>query len=74
VLGSEDIPSAFIPDPRAPPPSTGQDGEGAVAVREITLWREGFSIHGGPLMGYDDPENEAILEAINSGWVLSASV
>jgi UBX domain-containing protein 1 len=42
-----------------------QDEE--VAIREITFWRDGFSIADGPLLKYDDPANQAILDAINSG-------
>ncbi|KAF8752803.1 SEP protein [Rhizoctonia solani] len=38
-----------------------------VAIREITFWRDGFSIADGPLLKYDDPANQAILSAINSG-------
>ena len=38
-----------------------------MAVREITFWRDGFSIADGPLLKYDDPANQAILDAINSG-------
>ncbi|KAH8086286.1 hypothetical protein HD553DRAFT_309282 [Filobasidium floriforme] len=38
-----------------------------VQIRNLTFWREGFSIEDGPLMTYDDPHNKEILEAIKSG-------
>ncbi|CUA67318.1 UBX domain-containing protein 1 [Aspergillus nidulans FGSC A4] [Rhizoctonia solani] len=65
TLGSEDIESTYIPDPNAPPPK--DEAEEEVAIREITFWRDGFSIADGPLLKYDDPANQAILTAINSG-------
>ncbi|KAF8594705.1 SEP-domain-containing protein [Ceratobasidium sp. AG-I] len=64
TLGSDEIESSFIPDPNAPPPDADEE---EVAVREITFWRDGFSIADGPLLKYDDPANQAILDAINSG-------
>lgn len=59
TLGSDDVESAYIPDPDAQdtPP----------AVRHLTFWRDGFSVEDGPLMRYDDPNNAQILEEINSG-------
>jgi UBX domain-containing protein 1 len=65
-LGSDDVESQHIPDPIAPTETRG-GGEQELAIREITFWRDGFTIHNGPLMRYDVPENAAILEAINSG-------
>ncbi|KAG8737588.1 hypothetical protein FRC10_008045 [Ceratobasidium sp. 414] len=65
TLGSDEVESTFIPDPNAPPPGEGDDEE--VAIREITFWRDGFSIADGPLLKYDNPANQAILDAINSG-------
>lgn len=38
-----------------------------VAVRDLTFWRDGFSVGDGPLMRYDDPASERTLEAINQG-------
>ncbi|CCO28767.1 UBX domain-containing protein 1 OS=Emericella nidulans (strain FGSC A4 / ATCC 38163 / CBS 112,46 / NRRL 194 / M139) GN=ubx1 PE=3 SV=1 [Rhizoctonia solani AG-1 IB] len=64
TLGSDEIESTYIPDPDAP--SRPQEDE-EVAIREITFWRDGFSIADGPLLKYDDPANQAILNAINSG-------
>ncbi|CAE6508094.1 unnamed protein product [Rhizoctonia solani] len=65
TLGSDETESTYIPDPNAPPPK--EEDEEEVAVREITFWRDGFSIADGPLLKYDDPANQAILTAINSG-------
>ncbi|CAE6464107.1 unnamed protein product [Rhizoctonia solani] len=65
TLGSDEVESTYIPDPNAPPPK--DEDEAKVAVREITFWRDGFSIADGPLLKYDDPANQAILTAINSG-------
>ncbi|CAE6430706.1 unnamed protein product [Rhizoctonia solani] len=65
TLGSDEVESTYIPDPNAPPPKDEEDEE--VAVREIIFWRDGFSIADGPLLKYDDPANQAILSAINSG-------
>lgn len=68
VLGSEDIPSRFIPDPSSVGPENAEE-EMETAVREITFWRTGFTIQDGPLMEYDDPTNREILQSINSGCV-----
>jgi UBX domain-containing protein 1 len=84
VLGSEDTESSFVPDPNAKPEEEdGQlsflrtDHTSAhihnspfleVAIRHITLWRNGFQIgHDGELRTYDDPQNSALLQAINDG-------
>ncbi|KAG8697581.1 hypothetical protein FRC09_007771, partial [Ceratobasidium sp. 395] len=65
TLGSDEVESTYIPDPNAPSP--GEEDDEEVAIREITFWRDGFSIADGPLLKYDDPANQAILDAINSG-------
>ncbi|CAE7133973.1 unnamed protein product [Rhizoctonia solani] len=65
TLGSDEAESTYIPDPNAPPPKPEDEEE--TAIREITFWRDGFSIADGPLLKYDDPANQAILTAINSG-------
>jgi len=41
--------------------------EEEVQIRNLTFWKEGFSIEDGPLMRYDDPHNKEILEAIKAG-------
>lgn len=63
VLGSEDEVSRKVPDPteldaHKPP---------AKVTRDLTFWKDGFTIGDGPLMRYDDPSNAANLQAINSG-------
>lgn len=62
TLGSDEVPSSFIPDPNSPP-----ETEQETAIRYLTFWKNGFSIEDGPLMEYDNPENQRILAAINSG-------
>lgn len=37
------------------------------AVRHLTFWADGFSIGDGPLMRYEDPGNQEMLEAIHAG-------
>jgi UBX domain-containing protein 1 len=64
TLGSEDIPSSLIPDPDATS-EPAEDEE--VAIRNITFWRDGFSVEDGPLLRYDDPENRNLLNEINTG-------
>ncbi|TPX42883.1 hypothetical protein SeMB42_g04548 [Synchytrium endobioticum] len=51
----------FIAAPSQPP----QDLE--PVERQLTFWRNGFSIDDGPLRDYNDPENEEFLRAINNG-------
>ncbi|KAJ2830491.1 protein phosphatase regulator [Coemansia erecta] len=41
--------------------------DGDVAVRELTFWRNGFSIGDGPLYNIEDPVNRQNLEAILQG-------
>ncbi|KIK93261.1 hypothetical protein PAXRUDRAFT_829151 [Paxillus rubicundulus Ve08.2h10] len=62
TLGSDEVDSNFIPDPDAP-----QDDEEDVVQRNITFWRNGFSIEGGEFYDYADPENERLLAEINTG-------
>jgi UBX domain-containing protein 1 len=62
LLGSDEIESTYVADENTPSAPSEE-----AAVREITFWREGFSIQDGPLMRYDDPANSEILNAINSG-------
>lgn len=66
TLGSDEVDSAFIPDPNAPPPS---DAEEPTVIRHLTFWRDGFSVEDGELMRYDDPANDQILADINEGYV-----
>ncbi|CAH6719410.1 UBX domain-containing protein 1 [[Candida] jaroonii] len=39
------------------------------ATREITFWRQGFTVADGPLLRYDDPQNESLLGELNQGRV-----
>lgn len=41
--------------------------EEEAAQRNITFWRNGFSIEGGAFYSYTDPENERLLAEINTG-------
>jgi UBX domain-containing protein 1 len=59
TLGSESQAGEVIPDPTSSAPRP--------VTRILTFWRDGFSIEDGPLMRYDDPANQEILKAIQSG-------
>lgn len=65
TLGSDEVPSRVIPDPTAPARGSGDDEE--VAIREITFWKDGFTIHDRPLLRYDVPESASILKSIETG-------
>lgn len=43
--------------------------EEEAAQRNITFWRNGFSIEGGEFYSYADPENGRLLAEINTGYV-----
>ncbi|CDH52982.1 nsfl1 cofactor p47 [Lichtheimia corymbifera JMRC:FSU:9682] len=62
-LGSEEDPSEVI--------ATDQPDESETELepvtRYLTFWRNGFSVDDGPLFRYDDPANQTMLAAINSG-------
>ncbi|KAI0791273.1 ubiquitin-related domain-containing protein [Abortiporus biennis] len=62
TLGSEEVESQFIPDPDAPEPE-----EEEPAIRQLTLWRDGFSVDDGELMRYGVESNDEILEQITAG-------
>lgn len=63
TLGSDEIPSSSIPDPNA----RTADEEEDTAIRNLTFWKDGFSIEDGPLMEYENEQNKLVLAAINSG-------
>jgi UBX domain-containing protein 1 len=78
TLGSDEVESTFVPDPNAQ--QGGHYGvsrakltliylevEAEAAQRNITFWRNGFSIEGGEFYAYANPENEQLLEEINTG-------
>ncbi|KAJ2784504.1 protein phosphatase regulator [Coemansia interrupta] len=44
-----------------------ENEEGDVAMRELTFWRNGFSIGDGPLYNIEDPSNRQNLDAILQG-------
>lgn len=48
-------------------PTDGDVSDEEPAVRHLTFWADGFSIGDGPLMRYDDPGNQEVLEAIHAG-------
>lgn len=64
TLGSDEVPSEYIGDPDA---ETTADTQEETAIRNITFWRDGFSVEDGPLLRYDVPENSRLLNEINSG-------
>ncbi|KAK6463108.1 hypothetical protein DFJ63DRAFT_285473 [Scheffersomyces coipomensis] len=41
----------------------------AKVTREITFWKQGFTVGDGPLLRYDDPENASVLSELNRGRV-----
>ncbi|GAA5973970.1 hypothetical protein JCM11641_001249 [Rhodosporidiobolus odoratus] len=74
TLGSDETPSAFIPDPSRPQGGNGDEDEEdeeeegeelPLAIRHLTFWQDGFSIEDGDLMRYE--ENQEMLAAIQSG-------
>ncbi|KAI5364920.1 Putative UBX domain, UBA-like superfamily, SEP domain, Ubiquitin-like domain superfamily [Septoria linicola] len=71
TLGGDDAPSRVVQDPAAaaaaaaagsargqPPPRV---------TRTLHLWADGVSIDDGPLLRFDDPANEHIMQEINQG-------
>ncbi|KAM3418112.1 hypothetical protein BST61_g6317 [Cercospora zeina] len=62
TLGGDDAPSRVIEDPNAarghPPPRV---------TRTLHLWADGVSIDDGPLLRFDNPANEHIMQEINQG-------
>ncbi|KAF9429549.1 hypothetical protein BGZ94_010319 [Podila epigama] len=60
---SSSAPAPRAPTTRTPSPST----EMETATRQLTFWRNGYSIEDGPLMSYTDPANREFLDAINQG-------
>ncbi|KAI7867524.1 hypothetical protein BDF14DRAFT_1742975 [Spinellus fusiger] len=61
TLGSDETPSQLMSQPVPV-----QETQEAI-TRYLTFWKNGFSVDDGPLFRYDDPANEAMLSAINSG-------
>ncbi|KAG2148891.1 hypothetical protein DEU56DRAFT_782703 [Suillus clintonianus] len=61
TLGSDEVESAYVPDPNA------EDDEGEIVVRHLYIWRDGFSLEDGPLMRLEEPGNEELLRTIQQG-------
>jgi UBX domain-containing protein 1 len=62
-LGAEGESSLSIADASAPNVAR----ESSVITRNMTFWRNGFTIDDGPLFDYNDPANKEVLAAINEG-------
>lgn len=60
-LGDGSEPSETVAGERVAP--------AAKVLREITFWRQGFTVGDGPLHRYDDPANESVLQELNHGRV-----
>jgi UBX domain-containing protein 1 len=83
TLGSDEIESTYVPDPSTPA-NPGQSSSviytttciltsmvslaQQTAMRDLTFWRDGFSVEGGELRRYDDPAQAQILSEINAGY------
>ncbi|KAJ3063087.1 hypothetical protein HDU98_001055 [Podochytrium sp. JEL0797] len=68
-LGAENEPSEAASS-SAPPQAQSQvppQEEMETVIRHLTFWQNGFTVEHGPLMTYEDPANQEILQAINSG-------
>ncbi|CAI5755488.1 unnamed protein product [Candida verbasci] len=62
-LGDGQVESEVIEDPDRP------NFKPTKVNREITFWRQGFTVGDGPLHRYDDPRNATILQELNQGRV-----
>lgn len=63
-LGDSTQPLEEIKDPNSDQPK-----RASKVSREITFWRQGFTVGDGPLHRYDDPRNENVLQELNRGRV-----
>lgn len=66
TLGGDDAPSRVVQDPAAASAARGQPPAPRV-TRTLHLWADGVSIDDGPLLRFDDPANEHIMQEINQG-------
>jgi UBX domain-containing protein 1 len=48
-------------------PSVDAPTEDEAVSRLLTFWKDGFSVEDGPLLRYDDPQNQQHLNAIKAG-------
>ncbi|KAJ3225079.1 hypothetical protein HDU81_008161 [Chytriomyces hyalinus] len=53
--------------PQPPQPQIQRQELHEPVERRLTFWQDGFTVEFGALMRYDDPANEALLQAINNG-------
>ncbi|KAI7833386.1 hypothetical protein BX661DRAFT_178303 [Kickxella alabastrina] len=73
ALGAPGAPStsssgeSIPPTAARPSDASGNDDTDEVAVRQLTFWRNGFSIGDGPLHNIEDPVNRQNLDAILQG-------
>ncbi|KAK4501352.1 hypothetical protein PRZ48_007160 [Zasmidium cellare] len=65
TLGGDDAPSQVVEDPQAA--SQSQRQRLPRVTRTLHLWADGVSIDDGPLLRFDDPANEHIMQEINQG-------
>ncbi|ODV79857.1 SEP-domain-containing protein [Suhomyces tanzawaensis NRRL Y-17324] len=63
-LGDGEEPSQVIEDPNSSLPQ-----RPAKVTREITFWKQGFTVGDGPLHRYDDESNASVLQELNRGRV-----
>jgi len=61
TLGGEGSESRLVQDPNARPE------EQELAIRRVTLWRNGFNIEDGPLRDYEDPANQTLVRQLIEG-------
>ncbi|RCK62696.1 UBX domain-containing protein 1 [Candida viswanathii] len=64
-LGDGNEPSQVIEDPNA----SLKKFRPSKVTREITFWKQGFTVGDGPLHRYDDPRNATVLQELNQGRV-----
>lgn len=66
TLGGDDAPSQVVQDPTAAAATSSRPRHPKVS-RTLHLWADGVSIDDGPLLRFDDPNNEHIMAEINQG-------
>ncbi|EMG49017.1 SHP1 UBX domain-containing protein 1 [Candida maltosa Xu316] len=65
-LGDGNEPSQIVEDPNA---ASAKKFRPSKVTREITFWKQGFTVGDGPLHRYDDPRNASVLQELNQGRV-----
>lgn len=73
TLGSDETPSSFIPDPSRHDDDDDEEDEEEleIATRSLIFWQDGFSVEDSDLLKYE--ENQELLQAIQSGYVVLQS-